>query len=197
MTCFRQDEVKVGYHGKRLTRAVPGSYVARPGGPLVYVNLPAGTRFAVTSTRNGIGSTTPAMLRAVNGWRWGYPIVRRAGKLLPGSGCWVPDDAIGEDQKGGAWAKGPARLDFAVGYGKPRKKKRGSNGKPKTGEYKVRSRNAYIRFAPHSTAVGYLLTGDRVSARRKWGFYTCVQVVSSSSSAVREGWVLTMALKRL
>ena len=196
--CYAQSDCFVGYHGRVLTREV----VCRsgPGDEFSKIRtLRAGLRFAVTSTRNPGAISSPPMMPAVNGWRWGYAFgMASPGKPVKQTGCWVPDDALGPDTYTSAWAVGPARLDFHVGRSKPRAKKRGSNGKAvPVREYVIRSQKAYLRLAPHSTSIGYLHNGDRVRSRRRWGFYTCVEVLSSRGGATaRSGWVLTLALRR-
>lgn len=199
MPCFRQDEVFTGYHGRRLRRDVigrigPGEHFPAARNP----PLQSGGRFAVTSTRNPDAKPDPPMRPAVDGWRYGYPLVRRKGVLAPGSGCWVPDDALAPDGPGNAWARGPAFLDFHVGRGKPRKKKRSSTPRPKPGlRYRVRSAETYVRYAPHSTSIGYLQRGDTVRVLASTGFYRCVRVVESSSLPEgTTGWVLAIALRR-
>ena len=194
--CLRQDQVHVGYHGRNLTRDVVGRIGPGSGFPAKY-RLAPGTRFAVTSTINAERKLAPPMLPAVNGWRYGYPMIKRKGVLAPGSGCWVPDDALGPDRYTSAWARGPAFLDFHVGRGKPRRKSRTSNPRPKSGRYIVRSKEAYCRFAPHSTSRGYLQRGDVVRAVGYWGFYTCIVVERSRSQKIgARVWVLSAALRR-
>jgi hypothetical protein len=177
-------------------------------------DLAPGQGFAVQSTRNPSCSDNPPLRPSLNGFVFGY---KRDGAT---SG-WVPADALefaGYDAA--PCADGPSNDDFGVAHNPydgcaaiacdGQKSCAATNGpNDGTGDCgghttdvarTVSATDAYLRYAPSSTALRYLHQGDQVQVlydnEQGWFF---VEVTSSTCPSLSpngsRGWVLATAVQ--
>lgn len=191
--CCKAHEVNVGWFGCEAKQLATVRTAPHGDAPVKDVINP-GQRVGIQSTRNPGAHNDPPMRNAVNGYVWGYV-------LNGGATGWIRASALLKSGWG-PWARGPAGVDFHVGYDFG---KRGSDTScrgiviKKNKRRVVRSEDVYLRYAPKSTAFWYLHKGDVVDAHfhhiKGW---TCVEVVRSSAGAPAgtKGWVQISSLRR-
>lgn len=191
--CHTTHEVNVGWYGYEAEVLCTVRTAPRSDAPVKHV-INAGQRVGVQSTRNPRALDDPPPRAAVNGYVWCYV-------LSGGHTGWVRQAAL-RPSGWGPWARGPAGVDFHVGYDEG---KRGANtscrGVVVKGNKRrvVRVEDVYLRYAPKSTAFWYLHRSDIVNAHfhhiKGW---TCVEVVRSSAGAPAgtRGWVQISSLRR-
>lgn len=191
--CCTAHEVNVGWFGYEAIAECRVRTAPRPDGPVKAV-VRAHQRVGVQSTRNPDALVDPPQRNSVNGYVWGYV-------LAGGNTGWIAQNML-TPSGWGPWARGPAGVDFHVGYDPAR---RGSDTSCRGVVVKepkrrvVKSQDVYLRYAPKSTAFWYLHEGDVVLANfhhiKGW---TCVEVVRSSADVPvgTKGWVQISSLRK-
>lgn len=205
MTCFglpgafQHSDISIGWYACRATSTVP--VLTMPGAGHEIARLDPGEGFARQSVRNPSCSATPGLRPAVrgpdgHGYVWGY---RRAGAHTG----WVRADFVERDPEAfrKREATGPAKEDFEVGRGVPKRGLKSGCGKRSLSEPErvVKARDVHLRYSPHGTSFHYLHAGDVVRLLLVNGpqGYVFVQVIEADGSArfgVR-GWVTATALE--
>jgi hypothetical protein len=188
--CWAQDEVNIGWYGyitnvDTSVRVGPGVDFKSRG------SVKKGKRVGLQSVRNPHCVNNPAPRPPSHGFSWCY--VEENG--LTG---WVRMSTLDSFDNGRAWARGPADVDFHVGYDKcVTGKAAGCGGHKLPANIRVVDDNeAYLRYAPQSTAYYLLLNGDEVQEfyASPMG-YRCVEVKRSVAARVgARGWVISTAL---
>ena len=202
---YGQDQVDVAYEPWRAARETPLRVGPSADAPVVFaddgvpVALLAGQHLGRQSTRNPRCLDAPPLRGAVQGFVWGYclsPVTHKSGWMLLGD--LEPDPGLAQ------LACGPAGADFD-------RRQPGScnghcDGRPLTGlraaagVAAVSAREAYLRYAPGSTAFRYLVSGDEVRRLVQWssGNATWVGVEARRAQWVPRGgrgWVLAGTLR--
>lgn len=189
--CWSQEDVNIGWYG--YITSVATQIRTGWGGGNVKANIAAGKRVGLQSVRNPSGGRSPAPRGAKGGWFWVYMVDG-------GHTGWIPGLALKPAPHPGAWATGPAGLDMHVGrsgsgYSGPGAT--GCGGQKLNGAVRtVGDSDAYLRYAPHSTAFYYLHAGDKVREFYRSPLrYRCVEVVSGKwCPRGTRGWVLEKAI---
>lgn len=191
--CWTQYETNIGYYPNRVTR--DATLRDGPGGGFrVLQKVDVGQRVGRQSARNPQRSSRPPRRDSRNGYAWVFV-------LQGGRSGWVATDVLVVDP--GGWADGPANEDFEIGDApgvrhspRERRKPRFTLGRAASGRRIVDQRDVYIRYAPRSTAFGYLDRGDVVALRWLGRQYACVEVVHSDHTPEgTRGWVPRSALR--
>jgi hypothetical protein len=201
---FGPDLVDVAYEPWRAVRRTSLRVGPSSAAPVVLsdldepVELVAGQRLGRQTTRNPRCLDAPPLRAAVDGFVWGYclpPATRKSGWML------LAD--LRRDPRCEQLACGPAGKDFdrrspgsCGGHcdGRPLTDVRAASGRAAVG-----AREVYLRYAPHSTAFRYLVTGDEVRELARWSSpradWIGVEVRSARwAPRARRGWVLASAL---
>lgn len=191
--CCTAHEVNVGWYGYEAQDLCTVRTAPRSDAPIKTIINPH-QRVGIQSTRNPGALSDPPPRGEIDGYVWGYV-------LSGGDTGWIRRNAL-VASGWGPWARGPAGVDFHVGYDHGR---RGSDtscrGIAVRGNKRrvVRVQDVYLRYAPKSTAFWYLLEGDVVDALfhhiKGW---TCVRVDRSRGGAPEgtRGWVQISSLRK-
>jgi len=153
----------------------------------------AGKRMGRQSVRNPTYSSNPPLRGHRNGYVWCYAV--QGGR----TGWVVKSDLL--PAEGNGRTNGPAREDFEVGRGEPRRKARPRFvlGKPRSGVRTVTASEVHLRISARGTSVYYLQRSDRVELLWRsgmFGFYG-VEVLESKSARVgQRGWVKDNAISK-
>ena len=160
------------------------------------VRLVAGQHLGRQTTRNPGCLDTPPLRGAVDGYVWGYcmpPATRKSG--------WMLLSALEADPEYEGLACGPANVDFdrrrPTACGGHCDGRRLTDVRRVFGSAQVSAREAYLRWAPGSTAFRYLVRGDEVrrlvqTANARW---VGIEVRTARWAGRRlRGWILSGAL---
>ncbi len=196
---FGPDRVDVAYEPWRARRPTALHVGPDIRSPLVLaergepVELDAGQHLGRQTTRNPACRDRPPLRAAVGGFVWGYcmpPAIRKSG--------WMQLVDLEVDPAYEGLACGPAGADF------DRRRPTGCGGhcdgapltgaRPVSGPALVTARDLYLRYAPHSSAFRYLVSGDQVQLLAHWNaadawFGVEVRHARWTPSRAR-GWVL-------
>jgi hypothetical protein len=199
---FGADLVDVAYEPWRAVRATALRVGPDARAPVVLaesgdpVGLVAGQHLGRQSTRNPRCLDAPPLRPAVGGFVWGYcmpPATAKSGWMRLAD--LAPAPALER------LACGPAGADFD--RRDPRSCGGHCDGRPLTGVQAaagaaaVTAREAYLRYAPGSTAFRYLVRGDAVRrlVRSDDGSWTGVEARTARwTGRGTRGWVLASAL---
>lgn len=199
---YGTDAVDVAYEPWRAVRATALRVGPSSRAPVVLsdagepVGLAAGGHLGRQSTRNPSCSDSPPLRPAEGGFVWGYcmpPATRKSG--------WMRLADLVRDPAYDELACGPAGEDFdprdPEGCGGHCDGRPPTGVAPASGTAAVEVREAYLRYAPGSTAFRYLVRGDTVRrlVRAEQGRWTAVEVRSARwAGAGTRGWVIASAL---
>jgi hypothetical protein len=162
------------------------------------VSLGIGQHLGRQTVRNQGCRDVPPLRAAVDGFVWGYgmpPAIRKSG--------WARLVDLRSDPTFAELACGPAGVDFDRRF--PRACGGHCDGRRLTGvrrasgSAEVSARDLYLRYAPGSTAYGYLVAGDQVRLLAQWraGRWVGVEVGGAEWAPSRaRGWVLASGLTR-
>lgn len=183
--CLRQADVAIGYYPYRTTTDVR-LLVAPHRDAIAREQLPTGRRFGVQSLPNPRHLSDPGVPAPTNGYSWGY--AKRGGK----SG-WVDAGALRADTPEDPWATGPAGIDFQAGDDFPDDDipPRFVLGQRAVGTAVITDRTVYQRWAPRSSPMAVLISGQVVRVLWRSSGHVCADVDS------RRGWIPIRALRLL
>jgi hypothetical protein len=197
---YGTDRVDVAYEPWRAIRPTALRIGPSPDAPIVPtdagrpVQLDEGQHLARQSTRNPRALDAPPLRPAVGGYVWGYamsPVAHKSG--------WMALDDLEPDPEFEDQACGPAGADFdrrdpdscgGHGDGSPL-----SGVRAASGTAAITAQDAYLRYAPQSTAFRYLVRGDQVRRLVRHSGYVGVEVRTARwSPRGGRGWVIASAV---